>query len=121
MKKFLLLLFTASNCYAGIAGLTIHSRANCAGVNESISWHANNPHYLRTTSEHLDIKSGQKHFEDTGFQNTWRSAIVHWTEAVTGIWTVAGNHWEYFPKTGTTKFLGGEVVSSCTIYNGWWD
>ncbi len=39
-------LFTiAVTAQAGVWGPTAHSRANCAGFNESITWHAGHSYY----------------------------------------------------------------------------
>ena len=116
------LMILSNCCYAGINGLTIHSRANCAGNNESISWDKKANHVLRVVSTHMNLTKGTQHTNDTGFINTWRAAVVHWSEAVnSGAWVVTGSHWEYFPRENRTVFLGSETVAGCSIYNGWWE
>ena len=55
MKKLLILsaaILLSANVNAGISQLTFHSRANCIGFNESISWHAGVSYKLMTLSQH---------------------------------------------------------------------
>lgn len=102
---------------AGLAGLTFHSRANCVN-NESISWHLGQSYLLRTKSLHF--KGGRLlHTADTGLEATWRSAAVHWGEG-TGGWTVRGEHYG-LNQSGKEFLLAKEVVSNCSLYDGWWE
>jgi hypothetical protein len=110
-------LFNSS--YAGMNGLTWHSRANCAN-NESIAWDWTRNWWLWTTSDHRDIRTGGSlHSMTTQWQNTWRSAAVHWGEG-TGGYLVVGDHW-LNNSNNQIIYLGHEAVTDCSIYDGWWD
>jgi hypothetical protein len=104
--------------YAGLKGLTVHSRANCIN-NESITWDATHQWRLQTTSDHRDARTNMTvHYLDTGWQTTWRSAAVHWGEGRGG-WAVYGSH--NFWNGRQVVSLGTEYVTDCSIYDGWWD
>ncbi len=123
MKKFLfplcLLMLLSAQVQAGVVALTIHSRANC-GNNESISWDMRWYRQYATVSDHFI--GGGVHEIKTGWQDTWRSAAVHWSEARPGAgWRVIGSHWMKDPNTGRDIFLGRTDVVDCSIYDGWWD
>ena len=65
-------LFTSSNLHAGFAANTSHSRANCVGFNESITWHYLEPHWWQVVSIHS--RNAGRHDIDTGMNWTWRAA-----------------------------------------------
>jgi hypothetical protein len=114
----LTILFFSTSGFAGLRNLTIHSRANC-GNNESISWQAGYAHDLLTVSEHL--KNGKiVHRMASGWEYTWRSANVHWGEALPGAgWTVQAGH---YIREGQYEYrLGFTKATDCSFYNGWWD
>lgn len=115
-KATFLLLLLSGSTFAGINGLTIHSRANCVN-NESITWDLTENWQLATISTHY--KDGIiQHSVPTGWQNTWRSAAVHWGEG-TGGWYVEGQH--YIIMSGVQKNLGTTRSENCSGYDGWWD
>lgn len=121
MKKTLIAIALSSvtlSAQAGINGLTSHSRANC-GNNESITWDATQYHDLSTDSKHF--KSTQdNHIVKTGWENTWRSAAVHWGESFTdGEYVVSGSHWELIKKNRIK--IKDTVALDCAIYEGWWE
>lgn len=127
MKKiiiFLLLMAMSCGANSGINGLTIHSRANCVN-NESITWDARWYRIYRTVSSHQTFDGKQykvKHVVDTLWEDTWRSAAVHWGEANPGSdWQVVGWHWITDRDTGEDIFLGNTSAADCNIYDGWWD
>ena len=108
----------AANSVAGVIDLTIHSRANCVN-NESISWHRGDTQWLLTVSDHLF--NGDKHHSlSSGWENTWRSANVHWGESPIGstAWSVQAGH--YQNVGGRDYLLGFTKASDCNIYDGWW-
>lgn len=119
-----LLLFSSLN-YAGLYGLTHHSRANCLN-NETISWDLTQSHMLETISYHaynlgIDIPKEPRHSTIDSFKETHRSAAVCWGEGKSGIgWIVTGRHWM---KDGNGKnyIAASESVDDCSIYDGWWD
>ena len=119
--KIILPFLLISKSYAGLHGLTAHSRANC-GNNESITWQANGNFYSRIISYH-NYDHEQKCFIDTGKVFTWRNAAVHWGEApniINGKWAVFAYHILYstngMPYTWTVT-----DVNDCSIYDGWWN
>jgi len=119
MKKLgiiLLIMGISSSANAGLYGLTIHSRANCIN-NESISWDRLSTWSLLTVSTHYYYNQ-PVHVINNGWEATSRSAAVHWGEG-TGGWTVVGEHWRNL--YGKIQYLGSEIVSDCSIYDGWWD
>lgn len=121
ISKILLLgFFSCSLTYAGIGGLTAHSRANCIN-NESISWELGTPRMLKTVSIH-------RHFNEHGFQDKWhlhvrfwantsRSAAVCWQEGYEGAWTVQGIHW--IREGGREYIFKNTFATNCSIANGW--
>ncbi len=115
-----LLSLLISNANAGLHSFTMHSRANC-GNNESISWHAGHSYLLWTSSNHWHNGVLQHYVVSSrGFENTWRSAAVHWGEARPGSgWFVRGYHRMFI--NGIDKLLAVTDVSDCSIYDGWWD
>src|SRR5690349_16900848 len=121
---FIILLVISNHCIAGVAGLTIHSRANC-GNNESISWDMRWYRVYATSSSHFNdgnVPNKFTHVINTGWEDTWRSAAVDWVEASPGSgWRVIGTHWMKDPKTGCDIYLGATDVTDCSVYDGWWD
>lgn len=125
MKKIIgaIFLFCMSNGYAGFWAFTMHSRANCVGFNESVSWHFGHSYMLMTYSNHSSTKPSNwwKCRINTPFENTWRSAAYHYAEGLEGDeWTSIGSHY--------TKNAQGNVVllmqtegTDCSGYDGWWD
>lgn len=108
----------STSAIAGLKELTIHSRANC-GNNESITWHAGHTYTLLTVSDHIR-NNMILHRLGSGWEDTWRSANVHWGEAGPGAgWSVQAGHYQRF---GMQEFrLGFTTASDCSIYDGWWD
>ena len=121
VMKYMVSLFLAfvlmNVANAELNGFTMHSRANC-GNNESISWDATQYRVLGTVGHHYHNGTFIHRFS-TGWENTWRSASVHWFEANPGSgWRVVGFHWI---KVGTEeRLLEVTDVSDCSIYDGWW-
>jgi hypothetical protein len=112
------ILLHSPAAFGGFNKLTTHSRANCVN-NESISWDWTHEWVLLTTSDHINARSGAVlHSLSTGWENTWRSAAVHWGEG-SGGWLVHGVHW-IKNASGFLK-IGEEIVDDCSIYDGWWD
>lgn len=117
-------IFTFS-AHAGFHGFTMHSRANCAGFNESISWEFNKYRYLQTFSQHNDT-AGKAHWScnlNTGWQYTWRSAAYHYKEGYSSNgdrWHVEGQHWGLNAYNEPVRY---DLTSAddCNIYDGWWD
>ncbi|MGQ3887538.1 hypothetical protein ACQUW5_00725 [Legionella sp. CNM-1927-20] len=117
-------LLSISACpSAGVWGPTAHSRANCFGFNESITWHANNNYYWRVESHHFPKGASKPaHILNTGTQYTWRAAAYHATEAYStrgDQWWVNGFHFWY--PNGKERLDVMTSVGDCSIYDGWWD
>ncbi|MBA2648973.1 MAG: hypothetical protein H0U75_05095 [Legionella sp.] len=108
---------------AGFWGPTAHSRANCAGFNESVTWHAGHSYFWRVKGLHYPygwLKPA--HILDTGKAFTWRAAVLHATEAYSSRgdrWTVAGYHFWY--PNGKELVDVITTATDCAIYDGWWD
>jgi len=125
MKKLIAGLWLAAmigNANAGLKILTHHSRANCAGFNESVSWEFNNSWWLWVNSEHINSMTGAViHTLSSGWQLTWRNAMYHYPEPPWGwSWRVHGTH--YMLMSNGQPFVAAEEdVSDCSIYDGWWD
>jgi hypothetical protein len=109
------LIFTNA-ALAGFNGLTRHSRANCYN-NESISWDATTYRVLGTVSNHYHGNM-PTHYISSGWQNTWRSAAVHWGEGKGGR-HVIGYHW--IREGGQDRLMEVTDTWDCTVYDGWWD
>jgi hypothetical protein len=114
----------STNVNAGFKELTWHSRSNCARINESITWQFGRNLWLKTEGYHYAPGNNNKinHAKcelSTGWQNTWRSADVHWTEG-TGGWLVYGDHY-ILDNNKQPQYLGETKASDCNIYDGWWD
>lgn len=122
IKRCIILHFFLSSTFAGVNGITVHSRANCIN-NESITWHLGYSYNWRTVSFHnFDYNNPGKgaHMIDTGLQNTWRSAAVHWGEAMPGgIWYVTGFH--FGDEMDYQLLIQNTAASDCSLYDGWWD
>lgn len=108
------------NANAGLHALTYHSRANCQGFNETVSWHAWHNYWFWTVSRHRHKKKGIDHQIVANWSNTWRSAAYHATEGY-GNWTVEGHHWVKQNEFGMPYEVTNEFVGDCSIYDGWWD
>lgn len=114
--------------FAGIVNPTAHSRANCAGFNESITWQLGYSYWWRVESHHMIDANHPKpvHILNTGTNLTWRAAAYHATEAYStrgDKWTVTGYHF-YHPHGLPNEREALDVITfaaDCSIYDGWWD
>ena len=124
MKKLLafLLLLGVTTAYAGVNGVTHHSRANCGtgGFNESVSWDLLHAHWFWVDSNHYNARTGELLCSMvSNWQQTWRNAQYHMTEGYGG-WLVDGFHW--MPDSrGAPVLQQRETVTDCSIYDGWWN
>lgn len=100
--------------HAGFTGLTWFSRANCALINESITWDLTKPHRLWTGTVHYRNGLYQHEF-NSGWVGTWgdRRSRAGDTESGLG-WKVFGYHWEYTLSLGVFK-LGESVAIDCNL------
>ena len=113
----------SANANAGYHSPTAHSRANCFGNNESVTWHAYHSYWWRVESHHFPEGWGRPlHIVNTGQQFTWRAAAIHTLEAFSSRgdkWWVSGYHFYYPAGKERLDVLTG--VGDCSIYDGWWD
>lgn len=106
--------------HAGFEFWTHHSRANCYGINETITWFYG--HFGKYQVEGDHILNGTSHNVKTQPENTWRHGAVHWSEApYGGKWIVAGKHWAYSFDWKMRWLEHSEIVNNCSIYDGWYD
>lgn len=98
------------------AGLVWFSRANCAN-NESIAWDwPTNSYWLWTYGYHFRndyFNYGWEPQLQTGWENTYRSAAVHWGEGVTGGAFVMGDF--YLWNGYGTVYLGNSSTEGCNL------
>lgn len=116
VRAFLLLMAISSSSFAGVYGLTHHSRANCVN-NETISWQLGHDYWFWIVSRHR--AGNQDHQVVADWDLTWRGAAVHWGEGHGG-WSVEGHHWMK-NASGQPTQVAAETVTDCSIYDGWWD
>ena len=123
-KKILLplLLLIPISSHAGFWEFTMHSRANCVGFNESISWHFKHEYWLLTNSYHSNPKAAYtcNFWSAPNFEVTSRSAALHFAEGYGG-WHVIGSHWTTPDRGRTSQLMAKTDAIDCNIYDGWWD
>lgn len=114
----LILIYSVAT--AGMNGLTFHSRANCGGFNESISWNAKGSHRMETESYHFYPGSHtQYHFIKDAMKMTWRSAAYHMYEGYEKQgWHVVGHH--IMPIKNKPVIVQFTIADDCRFYDGWW-
>jgi len=125
MRKLLILgygMLCIANTYAALNGLSYHSRANCGGFNESISWDFTVYRYLATASYHF-ASTKLKHITEAFKAYTWRSAAYHWynkDDYNPDVTKVIGFH---YLSTDSVNYNLQATTSAtgCNIYDGWWD
>jgi hypothetical protein len=120
----IIMISASISSYAGVAAPTAHSRANCGGFNESITWQLGHSYWWRVESHHfLSIGDARpNHVINTGKNMTWRAAAYHATEGYStrgDRWYVAGYHF-YYPN-GREVLDVTTMAIDCSIYDGWWD
>ena len=120
LLSLLLLPILTTSAHSAFDRFSIHSRGNCAGFNESISWEYGNSRMLLTYSKHINPKKSYScYFNSGGWANTWRSAALHFAEGY-GDWAVWGYHYGR-DRRGNEIFYGETYSVDCSGYNGWWD
>lgn len=113
---------------AGVAAVTAHSRANCGGFNESVTWYLKQSYWWRVESHHFIRYEPMPptHIMNTGTNFTWRAAVFHPKEAYSSLgdkWWVMGYHF-YHPHGLPNEKERLDTVTEardCNIYDGWWD
>lgn len=125
MNKFKYLILaiaitTSVDSHAGFKSLTWHSRANCITINESITWEFGKNQWLKTVGYHYYKNAAKANCDiSDGWQYTWRSASIHWTEGHGG-WQVCGDHYTKNEK-GDPVYIAQTCAKDCNLYDGWWD
>ncbi len=121
--KYIALLLLPSAIYAGAWNPTAHSRANCGGFNESVTWHAGHSYWWRVESHHFLNKTDSRpnHIINTGKQFTWRAAAYHGQEGYStrgDHWFVIGYHFHY--PNGRERLDAVTTAEDCGLESGWW-
>lgn len=126
LKVVLLLLFITTNSFAGFYETTVHSRANCLGFNESITWNGAQNHWWKVESIHFHQHGdGPDTHKKTAFMAyTWRAAAYDFGSDPAGShadqYWVQGYHY-YMDDWGRVIYSNYTEAGNCAIYNGWWD
>ncbi len=120
-------LFALSvNANAGWYANTAHSRANCVGFNESITWNWSEYHWWEVRSTHFKQKGDgpDTHQRIAWMAYTWRSAALdYFTDpagANLGNYWVQGYHF-YLDNDGKKVYDAYTQAGDCAIYDGWWE
>jgi hypothetical protein len=120
------LLSLAANTHAGFYANTAHSRANCYGFNESITWNWSQYHWWKVVSIHFR-QSGNGPFTHTitaPMAYTWRAAAYDLMKDPAGPYAnqywVQGYHY-YMATNGAVIYDAYTDAGNCKIYDGWWD
>lgn len=121
-KSIIATLLISSAAHAGLWGPTAHSRANCAGFNETVTWQAGHSYLWRVESHHYPKGwTRPHHILKSNREVTWRSIAYHATEAYSSRgdgWWVTGYH--FFYPNGKEILDTMTSVGDCSIYDGWW-
>ncbi len=117
------LSFTSS---AGWYANTAHSRANCVGFNESITWNWSEYHWWEVRSTHFYQKGNGPgtHQLISWMAYTWRAAALDYFTDPAG--EKADNYWVqgyhfYLDNDGKKVYDAYTQAGDCAIYDGWWE
>lgn len=128
MQKFIgcLLSLATITTHAGFYANTAHSRANCMGFNESITWNWNEYHWWEVVSIHFRQKGNgpNTHKIKVPMTYTWRAAAFDFMADPAG--PMADQYWvqgyHYFMAyDGSVVYDAYTQAGNCAIYDGWWD
>ncbi len=121
-----LLLLINAPAHAGWNGNTAHSRANCLGFNESITWNWTESHWWEVKSIHFRQKGNGPNTHEilARMAYTWRAAAFDFWKDPAGpnadqYW-VQGYHF-YMDDYGAKIFDVYTQSGDCKLYDGWWD
>lgn len=124
MSYLFLSLIMIAHAHAGWYASTAHSRANCYGFNESITWNWTEYHWWKVISLHFRVHgSGFDHKTDAWMAYTWRAAAFHmgeWEGDKANNWRVQGYHF-YMRNDGVVIYDAYTQSVDCNMYDGWWD
>lgn len=89
------------SAHAGLWRWTSYSKANCFGVNKTVSWWQEHPQMRLTESVHYDNHKGVSHMVTTGWQMTDSQEAAHykeWEGPRGDNWHVQGYnyYWDYY-------------------------
>jgi uncharacterized protein YaiE (UPF0345 family) len=121
------LLSATMSSHAGFWANTAHSRANCKGFNESITWNWNEYHWWEVKSIHFK-QSGNgpdTHEVMSWMAYTWRAAAYDFWRDPAGPmanqYHVQGYHY-YMAYNGSYVYDVYTDADGCNLYyDGWWD
>ena len=116
------LIALAANAYAGWNGNTAHSRANCVGFNESVTWNWQEYHWWEVRSVHMPTagQRGVPHSVTDWMKYTWRSAAFDNADNFQGFWMSQGYHF-FMDDYGRKIYDAYTEATDCKQYDGWWD
>lgn len=122
-KYVILISSIASTSHAGLYAPTMHSRANCNGINESVTWQANVPHNWRVDSYHWESNQNSKkeHIKSTKW--AWTTIAIGYclTEPPpkeSPMWIVGGYHYKF--NHDDQRLEASTEAIDCNVYDGWW-
>lgn len=115
--------------HAGLHGLTHHSRANCFGFNESVSWWKGHNFKAYVVSEHFKYgneedtsRPGSYHTIRTIPGITWRHAAFHSHEGYSPLTNYLVKGWHYmYDESNRPSLVMISPARNCSAYDGWWD
>lgn len=120
------LLAASIGANAGFYASTAHSRGNCAGFNESITWNWNESHWWEVKSLHIKKKGvgPGDHQIWIPMTYTWRAAAFDWGRDPINFtkdsYWVQGYHF-YMAYNGKRIYDVYTQSGDCSGYDGWWD
>ena len=116
MRKCLFFLLLCSNGYAAFNGLSHHSRANCVGFNETISWDMTQLHTMAVISVHF-LPDNTEHKLVYKLTDTLRAHAYDVGDLQKAL--IAGFH--YMLLGNNILLVQEDYVTDCSIYDGWWN
>jgi len=120
------LISASLNAHAGFYGNTAHSRGNCYGFNESITWNWSEYHWWKVDAIHFRVKGKgpDTHRLTAPMAYTWRAAALDFWQDPAGEkadhYLVQGYHY-YMAFDGSVVYDAYTQSTDCGGYNGWWD
>ncbi len=120
------LLSLSVTAHAGFYANTAHSRGNCMGFNESITWNWSEYHWWEVESIHFRQKGDgpDTHRIKAWMAYTWRAAALDFWKDPAGYnadqYWVQGYHF-YMDRNGIRVFDVYTQSGDCSGYDGWWD
>lgn len=105
---------------------TVHSRGNCLGFNESVTWNWLEYHWWEVESIHFRQKGRgpDRHMIKVWMAYTWRAAAYDFWKDPAG--ENADNYWVqgyhfYMDGNGRRVYDAYTQSGDCKYYDGWWE